>query len=553
MWLNKNIHTLSSQLSFFGVEDAIISPGSRNAPLTVALARNPHIHCTSIVDERSAGFIALGMAKANNKPVVLCCTSGTALLNYYPAIAEAYYSGVSLIILSADRPPELIDNWDGQCIRQEMVFENHIQGSYSLPSYTDKEDCTEEIEEIIYSVMETSLQLKGPVHLNIPLREPLYSEFPKEFLYKKGKFNLENLEVKFNSNKIEFNEKTLLINGAEYIENQSINTLLIEWKKNKKVVVLNDIISNKFDDNFSIFDSFLLKNHNAVLAPEILITTGKFCLSKSLKNYLRKYKPAKHYHISENGGLVGDPFDTNPIIIESQLEDVLSGLDEISRPQSSYYFDWENQLNKHFSKVESFFEHLEYGEFKACHTIANHLPKKAILHLANSTSIRYFSYLKHLINGHEIHSNRGTSGIDGCTSTAVGFALATAKSDEKASKEHVLITGDIAFLYDSNALWLKDIPQNFKIIVLNNSGGGIFRYIDGPKQLPELEEFFETSHQRSAKYLANEFGLEYLEARNTEELDLGLSIFQNTKKCILLEVFTDKYTNEIQFNKFKEI
>lgn len=554
MWLNKNIHHLSSQLSQLGVEEAIISPGSRNAPLTVALARNPHIHCTSVVDERSAAFIALGLAKANKKPVVICCTSGTALLNYYPAIAEAFYSGVPLIILSADRPPELIDNWDGQCIRQEMVFENHIQGSFSLPPYTDKEDCLEEIDEITHAVLNLAIESNGPVHLNIPLREPLYTTFPEAFSFQKGELNQAKKSKNTTVLDIDKEAKIWIINGASYNSNPKLKTILQNIETSKKAVVLNDIISNLGNGSFDFYDSFLLGKTNATEKPEILITTGKFYLSKSLKTYLRKHKPMKHFHLASSEGMVGDPLDTEPEVILGEVEANLQAIHENILGNALFYAHWETQQTIQKRKVKAFFESQDYAEFKACQTIAQSIPKNGIVHLANSTSIRYFSYLRHYLKAEEIHSNRGTSGIDGCTSTAIGFALASNRSGTNQPKEnHYLITGDIAFLYDSNAFWLKQLPNNLKIIVLNNSGGGIFRYIDGPKQLPELEEFFETAHQRSAKYLAKEFGIEYHCATNTAELSKGLNAFENSKNTLLLEVFTDKYKNEKQFNKFKEI
>ena len=166
--------------------------------------------------------------------------------------------------------------------------------------------------------------------------------------------------------------------------------------------------------------------------------------------------------------------------------------------------------------------------------------------------MRYFSYLKEFLNTTHIQANRGTSGIDGCTSTAVGFASDSYRKSQP-NKNHVLITGDVAFFYDINALWNKNFPKNLKIILLNNQGGGIFRYINGPNKLPELEEFFETTHKRTAQKVCEEYNIKYLQAGDKNTLEKNLEDFHKSEKSILLEVFTDRYKNEKQFNKFKEL
>ena len=545
-YLHENIHHLSSVLSSYGVEDAILSPGSRNAPLTVALARNPHIQCHSIVDERSAGFVGLGMAKASEKPVVLCCTSGTAVLNYYPAIAESFYTGVPLIVLSADRPPELIDNWDGQCIRQEMVFDNHILSSYSMPSYSDKEDCKEEIEEILEAAIGEAIMNQGPVHINVPLREPLYSNIPENFEFKKGEFRMQTGNQISDIPTLE-STKTLILLGADYKENNALEPLLEEIEQEEKAVVLKDIIANKGKDSFASYDAVLLGKNEADLQPDLLITTGKFILSKSLKTYLRKHKPKRHFHLTESDGIIGDPFSTDPEIIKGDLEENLKNISEKLEPCKAYFSFWQSHCNKNKVAQVSFFNNSDFAEFWACYHIGLSLKKETILHLANSTTVRYFSYLKEFIKTTTVQANRGTSGIDGCTSTAVGFALA------EPNKNHLLITGDVAFFYDINALWNKHFPKNLKIVLLNNQGGGIFRYIDGPNKLPELEEFFETTHERTAKKVCEEYEIKYLHAGDKKELEKSLEDFHDSKNSILLEVFTDRYKNEEQFNKFKQL
>jgi 2-succinyl-5-enolpyruvyl-6-hydroxy-3-cyclohexene-1-carboxylate synthase len=541
--INQNIHYLSSRLTEMGMRLAVISPGSRNAPLTIALNRNPNMECWSQIDERSAGFIALGASKSTELPVALCCTSGTALLNYYPAIAEAYYTGVPLVVLSADRPPELIDRWDGQAIRQENVFENHILGSYSIPDDIDDLDRREEIDKIIEKAIELAVVKSGPVHINVPFREPLYDDIPANYEFEKGeipeKAKSDILELHFSRNF----KSALVVNGANRQQNPIYDELLGELIKSNKAVVINDVLSNLNNETFPSWDGL---KWDPGMKPELLITTGKFNLSKDLKQFLRTNKPMKHFHVFEDGE-VSDQFFTNPENLYGDRVNAVEALLNNTEECEALINNWKSKSEDKNKKLLKLLSNADFNEFSVCHKIAENLKRSDILHLANSTTVRYFSYLKSEVATRQIHSNRGTSGIDGCSSTAVGMALTDKKS------EHVLVTGDVAFFYDVNAFWRDELPKNLKVVILNNKGGGIFRYISGPSKLPELEKFFETQHDRNAEKVADDLGLKYYIAKDFKGLAEGLKWLNNQDSCSVLEIETDREINQQIFTEFKEL
>lgn len=535
------INQLTQACYEMGVEQAVISPGSRNAPLTVAFARHPHIKCRSVIDERSAAFVALGMAQKSQKPVVIICTSGTAVLNFYSAIAEAYYQNIPLIVLTADRPSKWIGQWDGQTINQRDVFLNHVRASFSLPTDNLSDNLPEKIIEVTEQAINTAMQpAKGPVHINLPFAEPFYptEEYGYEAIGLKPKevvlpiSDKEGLQEVINANK-----NILVVNGANVPDNTH---------KLGGAVILSDVVSNQLaGQNIDNWESILTISNDelkAQLKPDVLITTGTAVVSKNLKLFLRANKPQHHFHISETGQMA-DPFETNPTLVSGDVSEVLNN---ISINHNDYLATWQNISKQVSAATDNYFTNSDYSEITAAKEILNKIPSNSILHLANSMPVRYVNTLAEKLDGIEVYSNRGTSGIDGCTSTAVGAALMT-------NKLVTLITGDVAFFYDANGLWNKHLPKNLRIIVMNNGGGGIFRLIEGPSKLAELEEFFETEHNRTGEGLAKEHDLEYNCSRNFEELDKQLSeFFVEKKRPAILEVFTDKHTNEAVFKGYKE-
>lgn len=518
------------------IQHIIISPGSRNAPLTIGFASHPDFTCYSVADERSAGFFALGIAQQIQKPVAVVCTSGSALLNYYPALAEAFYSQIPFVVVSADRPLSKIDIGDGQTIRQQNVFDNHILYNANLT-----EEASAENDQKICEALDISILKKGPVHINVPFEEPLYDTITKLSVKpviskldatKEANFDLNQAIQTWNSS-----EKKLILVGTNYPD--EISSEVIEKLANDpSVVVMTETTSNlhhpKFVSKIDVLITSFSEEDFEALQPDLLITFGGMVVSKRIKAFLRKHKPQQHWHIDslrayDTFGSLTEHFKTSP---NDFFEDLTS---EIT-PIQSHYNDFVQQKKAdRKEKSISFSQTVPFSDFLVFDKIVKALPENIQLQVSNSAAIRYLQ-LFDLKPSIEVFCNRGTSGIDGSTSTAVGASVVS-------KKPVILITGDIGFLYDSNGLWNNYIPENFKIILVNNAGGGIFRILPGHQNTDVFHTYFETQHQLNAQHLAKMFSFNYFYAQNELEVQIGLEKFMECSKKCILEIKTPTTLN----------
>lgn len=527
-----------------GIKNAILSPGSRCAPISLAFARHPDIHARTVSDERSAAFIALGMAQQLEKPVVLVCTSGSAAYNYAPAIAEAYFQQIPLLVITADRPPEWIDQWDGQTIRQTEIFGKHVKRFISFPDEFGHKDKIWYANRLANEAINLACDFPaGPVHINVPLREPFYPETDEQFDFNEKircieAFKVPALlqeEVQQKLSVALSNHKRVLIVPGQQRPDSKIQQILDEIAKEGKAVVITDTISNlQSEFTVNLHDHFL--GNDPVISdlyPDLVITFGKSIISKSLKLFLRK-SHAEHWHI-QPGGYSPDTFQLLTKTISCQPLSFLKFLKTNIETDLSYVKSWLDLENNVKGSLDAILESADFGEYKALYACVKVIPYHSKLHLANSMTVRYINFLGK--RQQEIICNRGTSGIDGSNSTAVGCTFTT--------KDPVtLITGDLAFFYDRNAFWHNYPINNLRIILLNNHAGGIFRLIDGPSKQPELEEFFETKQRLSAGYLAKDFGFEYHLANDERSLEMGLKKFyEKSIRPKILEIETESKKN----------
>ena len=546
-----------------GINDAVISPGSRSAPITLSFARHPEIKTHIIPDERTAGFTGLGIAQATGRPVVLVCTSGSAAYNFAPAVAEAYYQQIPLLVLTADRPPEWTDQHDGQTIRQQEIFGRHVKKFFQWPVDLSHPDAAWQAHRSLCEAINISNAFpQGPVHINIPLREPFYPAEGEEYTYSKKLNVIEFWEGdkkllfdRWRQLLIELSEyKKVLIIGGQHPHSRQLSTMVQELSSKIKIPVIADIISNLHPVEGAItqHDAFLpvlSDQEKEALRPELVISFGKSVISKNIKLYLRKYKPQAHWHIRSTD-FVADPFQSLTRILDADVEHFFSGLiNQYMPPQDSSYLErWQAANKKATKTLTSFMKKIPYGEFQAVYKLSQRMEGKTRLHLANSMAVRYanFCNLKNAEKDIAVFANRGTSGIDGCTSTAIGYA--------KCTKETVvLITGDIAFFYDRNAFWQNELPANLRIILLNNQAGGIFRMIKGPADQPELEPYFETPHEMDARKLAREYGLDHQLCQSKEELEKALSTFLDSgSRTRILEVCSESASNAEIMQTYKK-
>ncbi|MFW5663509.1 MAG: 2-succinyl-5-enolpyruvyl-6-hydroxy-3-cyclohexene-1-carboxylic-acid synthase [bacterium] len=525
--IRRGISELPGLCHALGVKYAIISPGSRNAPLTLAFTGFKETTCFSITDERSAGYYALGLAQQLQQPVALICTSGTAMVNYAPALAEAYYLKVPLVAITADRPAEWIDQNDGQTIRQNGLYANFIKEYTEVPVETEKEEdlwlFRRKVSEILIAA--TTLPW-GPVHINVPLREPLYEPLPEvttppaAITSLPGKPILSPTDISSLKHQWQASGKRLILCGMRSAEDYELSGLMESLIRNNQAVIINENLSNlKIKGSIDTPDSFIAflnDEEKEELQPGLLITLGGPVVSKRLKKYLRTYKPVNHWHVGTEERLT-DTFQSLNRTIGMEPVDFFSNL-LTEHPLENPYPQRIMKIHHNLKKIhERFMDNVSFTDLSAYKTILDQLPQNSNLHLANSTPVRY-SQLFPTHNQVNYFSNRGTSGIDGCVSTAAGAAWAS-------PKPNIALVGDLAFIYDSNALWNNKLPDNLRIIVIDNEGGNIFRLIDTSPVINPIRHFFETPHQVKMDKLCEAFGVAYNKAENESELEEILKNF----------------------------
>ncbi|MGV8945969.1 MAG: 2-succinyl-5-enolpyruvyl-6-hydroxy-3-cyclohexene-1-carboxylic-acid synthase [Lutibacter sp.] len=529
------------------IEHIVISPGSRNAPLIIGFNASKRIHIESVVDERCAAFFALGIAQQTRKPVALACTSGSALLNYYPAIAEAFYSNIPLVVISADRPAHLIDVGDGQTIRQENVFENHILFSANLGNGNE--------QELIEKALQTAITEKGPVHINVPFDEPLYEKISAEKIDEEVENIVSNVVISKETSLLKeipleveelqkfadiwnASSKKLVLVG-EHFPDELLQTQLTHLAKDPSVLVLIENTANvshpKFINSIDKLIFPFAEDELAAFKPDILLSLGGMIVSKKIKEQLRNYQPKHHWHADAKRAFdtfhcLEHHFKVTPQLFFSQFFFLTKS------KESNYQQFWMHKKELRLKKHQEFMSTCAFSDLKVFDKILEAIPNNSQVQLGNSSVIRYAQ----LFNSNKtwrIFCNRGTSGIDGATSTAIGAAYAVQENT-------VFITGDISFFYDSNALWNNYIPKNFRIILINNGGGGIFRFIPGPKQSDALD-YFETPHQLTAEHLCKMYYFEYHKVKDEAELQEQLSDFYKESNFPkVLEIFTPRLEND---------
>ena len=551
-----------------GIQDIVISPGSRNAALTIGFTKDPSFKCFSIVDERCAAFFALGMAQQLQRPVAVLCTSGSALLNYYPAIAEAFYSNIPLVVISADRPFYKIDVGDGQTIRQDHVFDRHI--GYSANMKQDIIHATEKVKkyapqniagnvdaeqfkiqgynnEELHKALNLAIGLKLPVHINVPFEEPLYGKIPEATV--KPYFNeviksdtvIEDLDGfldHWNSTK-----RKMVLVGVNY-PNCVEQRFLDQLANDPSVVVLTETTSNIHHPNFfPSIDSILapIEKSDAkgqlfeALQPEILLTFGGLVVSKKVKAFLRKYKPMHHWHIDKYKAY--DTFFALSHHFNYHINKFLNQFLISAQKVESEYFEYWNSIKFEYEvKRKEYLQRIPFSDLTVFGQIFESIPENVQLQMANSSTIRY-AQLFNLKPSIEVFCNRGTSGIDGSLSTAIGASVIN-------EKQTIFLAGDLSFFYDSNGLWNNYIKSDFRIILINNDGGGIFRILPGQEETDNFETYFETTHNLNAADLCKMYGIEYSCVNEEKSLKKQLAeFFIGTGITKLLEIRTPRILN----------
>lgn len=548
MYSNKeNVNILTSLLLEYGVSDAVVCPGSRNAPIVHNLSVCEAIRCRPVTDERSAAFYALGLAIATKRPTVVCVTSGSALLNVMPAVAEAAYQHVPLIVISADRPQQWIDQLDGQTIPQSDALGRFVRKAVQLPEPHNDEErwlCRRLVNEAMHLA---TCRHGAPVHINVPISEPLF-EFDTEQLPQLSRFNnIKRAAIKDASMDMPeaFHDATrpmIVIGQLAHgtISHETIRSL------SEKYVVMSEPLSNPsymtihFDeairyivsDNSSINDD---EDDKTAYYPDYVIYVGDTLVSKPARRFLRNAK-APSCLITPDAADIHDPLMTLTDIVECDSDSINALLASLcdapdTDERCRFHDRWQSFLDACAAHADAYAP--EYSQMATVKYFEEQLADLDIdicVHYANSSAVR----LACIYAQHYVWCNRGVNGIEGSLSTAAGFSLATHDMT-------VCVIGDLSFFYDQNALWNSNLRGNLRIILLNNRGGGIFRQLPGLSDSPAADDLVMASHENTAQGICTQNDIGYMSAKNMDEMQIGIVtlLTRESERPMLLEVFTD--------------
>ena len=508
MYSNKeNVNILTALLVAHGIKHAVVCPGSRNSPIVHNLNECPDIQCYPVTDERSAGFYALGMSQALKEPVVVCVTSGTALLNLAPAVAEAYYQHIPLVVISADRPPQWINQLDGQTLPQPDALGRFVSKAVTLPEPHNEEDhwyCNRLVNEAL-------LEHHAPVHINVPISEPLF-DFSTLSLPEERKIELVEAD-------------------ASTITQSHVCRMFMQ--ANRPMLICGQPMNPNLDEAVWLVDE------DESYVPDFVLYVGGSVVSKRVKRFLRK---AKETWVVNRTGEVNDTFMNLTRVIVGD-GDVLADLIRFNLEQHPHPFvqRWETLLAsvrcqaEAYEPVYSQMAVVKYFEQQCS------MNNDCSFHYANSSAIR----LANIYARHGVWCNRGVNGIDGSLSTAAGYSCVT---DDPV----FCVIGDLSFFYDQNALWNQNLQGNFRILLLNNGRGGIFNMLKGLEQSPARDKFVSAEHHTSAEGICMQNHVTYLKATDMDGMRQGIDTLLNIKsdRPVLLEVFTDATEDEQAFRDY---
>ena len=541
----KTYQQIIALLKKYNIKNCVLSAGSRNVPFVHSVEKDDFFNCYSVVDERSAGYFALGLAQETQEPVVISCTASTASCNYYPAVAEAFYQNVPLIILTSDRNPTMLGQREDQMIDQVGMFDRHVKKSVNLPIINDEDDeyyCERLINE---ALLELNHHTKGPVHINIPMKS-YNNSFNVKKLPEVKKINRLCLEDstdywKEKINTLKKYNRIMVICGQNDKTSDRLSKSVNEFFKKYNSVIIVDHMSNIDVDSsinsiIAFDDKYITTKKMKELLPDLIISFGGQVFS-GIKSELRKfYKDVEHWSIQPDG----------------QVVDLFKSLNTIFECSPEYFFELANNFDsnnnlKYYNLIKSYVDEVKYPEFNYCHVYAikslvEKIKEDSILHLSVNDSIRIANFFK-IRKNINVSANIGTYGIDGPISTFIGHSVSS-------NKQAYLIVGDLAFFYDMNALRLNSIKNNMHILLINNHGGSEFYYNGSWKD--NYSDLHTTArHNTQAKEWACSNNFKYLSATSKKEIDESIDKFINENaKPILLEVFTEMSTDAKAINAF---
>lgn len=552
--LTDYVYRLISALNEYGVKDVVISPGSRSTPLAYAFASSKEFQVVRHVDERSAGFLALGIAKAQAKPVVLLCTSGTAAANYFPAIVEAYYARIPLIVLTADRPHELRGVGAPQAIDQPNLYGHHVKWTVDLPIPDEDVHTLGHIER--HMARATSVAMtspKGPVHINVPFREPLLIDFQDELspiTFKQAALGeiIPNVQtVAQLSGNIRASQAGFIIVGE--MEQDTEIAHLWSFIRAVKWPVLVESLSHLRSNIPADCAPYIIEHYDSILKnvafkehmkPDMVIRIGAQPVSKPLTLFLKSTMPNIYVAIDDDAQF-RDPLLVTTAHIQAKVGAWLTTVEE-QEAQSSYLEKWQ-QANKIATKHVEQYIIEQNDEGALAGVLFKMLPENTDLFSSSSMPIRDVdTFFSQTTKDVQVFANRGTNGIDGVVSTAIGTQLAR-------KRPMYLLIGDLAFLHDSNGLIASRYQEiDLTVVVMNNDGGGIFSYLVQSTVEQHYEQLFGTPTGLKFDHLAAMYEAQYDAVQTKEDFEHVLTKPKN-KPVRIIEVQTNRQENVVAHRK----
>jgi len=555
--VHQNVQILIALLRKFEIKDLVISAGTRHIPLVFSVEEDNFFNCYSIVDERSAGFFALGLIEKLKRPVAIVCTSGTAAANYASAANEAFYQHLPLVILTADRHPYYLNQQEDQCIPQLGLYKDVCKRVVNLPIVRDQKDfwyCSRLVNE---ALLELDHREKGPIHINFPIDDnyPIeqgtfkfdLAELPD--VIKIDRLMLEASSTMWKEKAAELKDSKVLIiygqSGALHLEEQQV---VKDFINKYNCIISTDHLSNLYGEccmDTYILGSLLTTDDLKSLCPDIVITMNGNSITPLKNKLIGLGGKFKHWHVSKEG-VVSDPFRCITDIIECSSVTFFKKYSELASENvpNTYYEQWKNM---HKSKIQFSAESckIDYSSVYAVQQLLSKIPNNSLLHISNSNNVRIASYFE-INQSIEVFCNRGTCGIDGSMSSFVAQSYVT-------EQLAFLIIGDLSFFYDMNALWNRYVGKNVRILVNNNSGGALFHssYYKQIKTFATIDCHIAAEHHTSVRGWAESCGFKYISASNKKEYDAVMEMFLDNKSAqpIILETFIDKDIDIKQMNR----
>ncbi len=533
----KTYQIIIALLKKYGISHCVLSAGSRNVPFVHSIEQDPYFHCYSVVDERSAGYFALGLAQQLKEPVVISCTSSTATCNYWPPVAEAFYQGVPIIVLTSDRDPQMLGQWEDQMIDQVGMFDRHVRKSVNLPIIHEKDDewyCQRLVNE---ALLELNHNGTGPVHINVPMKSYNNSFNVKTLpnVVKIDRICLSDEKELWASkiSKLTSAKRILVICGQSFYKDErlekAINVFLKKYNSAVAIEYMSNLeIEEGLNFNVCMDARYTISSKVKELLPDIVISFGGNIFSGIKEQLKKQWGNFEHWLIQEDGSVI----------------DLFKSLTTIFECKPSYFFEMCDELNVsgmndklYYNQLKEYVDSVIYPEFEWSHVYAikevvEKIPNDSVLHLSVNDAIRLTNYFK-LNDGIKTYANIGTHGIDGPLSSFLGQAIAT-------ENQAYLIIGDLAFFYDMNAMRIRHINKNVHVLLINNQGGSEFYFNRMWKN--EYSDLHTTArHQTQAEGWVKSNKFIYLSAHDKESFANNLEEFMRSDldKPVFFEVFTE--------------